>query len=168
VIEALRSHVEPKHLEFANDLADTMLAKFYDAENGGFWQSAADEKDLILRLKERLRRRGTIRKFRGGPCVVKAGSNHGAQGVFRRGDKTLRLFAGRVRIAAMTARFGSCREKSSACNKYGTACGLARKRLANNLKVFVAASENSLRPVIAPSFNTQGPPTEFPDGSAPS
>jgi uncharacterized protein YyaL (SSP411 family) len=29
-----------------------MLAKFYDAENGGFWQSAADARDLILRVKE--------------------------------------------------------------------------------------------------------------------
>ena len=29
-----------------------MLARFYDAENGGFWQSAAGAKDLILRVKE--------------------------------------------------------------------------------------------------------------------
>jgi uncharacterized protein YyaL (SSP411 family) len=29
-----------------------MLANFYDAENGGFWQSAAGSKDLILRIKE--------------------------------------------------------------------------------------------------------------------
>ena len=29
-----------------------MIAKFHDAENGGFWQSAAGAKDLILRVKE--------------------------------------------------------------------------------------------------------------------
>jgi uncharacterized protein YyaL (SSP411 family) len=29
-----------------------MIAKFYDSENGGFWQSAGDAKDLILRVKE--------------------------------------------------------------------------------------------------------------------
>ena len=29
-----------------------MLARFYDTENGGFWQSTADAKDLILRVKE--------------------------------------------------------------------------------------------------------------------
>jgi len=29
-----------------------MLHKFYDSENGGFWQSAGDAKDLILRVKE--------------------------------------------------------------------------------------------------------------------
>jgi uncharacterized protein len=33
-------------------LAEAMLAKFYDAENGGFWQSAAEAKDLILRVKD--------------------------------------------------------------------------------------------------------------------
>ena len=29
-----------------------MLAKFYDAEHGGFWQSAEDSADLIMRVKE--------------------------------------------------------------------------------------------------------------------
>jgi len=29
-----------------------MLAKFYDAENGGFWQAVPDSPDLILRVKE--------------------------------------------------------------------------------------------------------------------
>ena len=33
-------------------LAEAMIAKFYDSENGGFWQSAADAKDLILRVKD--------------------------------------------------------------------------------------------------------------------
>src|SRR5205085_1363059 len=32
--------------------AEAMVSKFYDAENGGFWQSAAGAKDLILRVKE--------------------------------------------------------------------------------------------------------------------
>ena len=29
-----------------------MIAKFYDPENGGFWQSAADTQHLILRVKD--------------------------------------------------------------------------------------------------------------------
>jgi hypothetical protein len=37
---------------FAIELAGAMLAKFFDAENGGFWQSAADSEDLILRVKD--------------------------------------------------------------------------------------------------------------------
>src|SRR5712664_2961798 len=44
--------LEPRHLDFAIALAEAMLAKFYDAENGGFWQSAAGAKDLIMRVKE--------------------------------------------------------------------------------------------------------------------
>ena len=42
----------PAHLEFALALAESMIARFYDAKEGGFWQSAADSPDLILRVKE--------------------------------------------------------------------------------------------------------------------
>ena len=52
VIELYEATLEPKHLDFAIALAEAMIAKFYDAENGGFWQSAAGAKDLILRVKE--------------------------------------------------------------------------------------------------------------------
>ena len=52
MIDLYEATLEPKHLDFAIELAGTMLAKFYDAENGGFWQSAADSKDLILRVKD--------------------------------------------------------------------------------------------------------------------
>ena len=52
VIELYEATVEAEHLDFAIALAEAMLARFYDTENGGFWQSAADAKDLILRVKE--------------------------------------------------------------------------------------------------------------------
>jgi hypothetical protein len=52
VLDLYEATLETRHLEFAVALAETMLAKFYDAENGGFWQSAPDAKDLILRVKE--------------------------------------------------------------------------------------------------------------------
>jgi len=52
VIELYEATLEPKHLDFAIALAEAMIAKFYDAENGGFWQSAAGAKDLILRVKD--------------------------------------------------------------------------------------------------------------------
>ena len=41
VICLYEATLDPKHLDFAIALAETMIAKFYDAENGGFWQSAA-------------------------------------------------------------------------------------------------------------------------------
>jgi uncharacterized protein YyaL (SSP411 family) len=44
--------VAPAHLDFAIALAEAMLDKFYDAANGGFWQSPAGAQNLILRVKE--------------------------------------------------------------------------------------------------------------------
>ncbi len=52
VIELYEATLEPKRLDFAIALAEAMIAKFHDPENGGFWQSAADAKDLILRVKD--------------------------------------------------------------------------------------------------------------------
>ncbi len=52
VLELYEATLEPKHLDFANALAEAMIAKFYDAENGGFWQSATGATDLILRVKD--------------------------------------------------------------------------------------------------------------------
>jgi len=52
VLDLYEATLDERCLEFAVDLAGSMLARFYDSENGGFWQSAADSKDLILRVKE--------------------------------------------------------------------------------------------------------------------
>jgi hypothetical protein len=52
VIDLYEATLEPKHFDFAIALAEAMIVKFYDPENGGFWQSAADAKDLILRVKD--------------------------------------------------------------------------------------------------------------------
>jgi uncharacterized protein YyaL (SSP411 family) len=52
VIDLYEATLEPKHLDFAIALAEAMVMKFYDAENGGFWQSASGAKDLILRVKD--------------------------------------------------------------------------------------------------------------------
>ena len=52
VLDAYETTLKATELEFANQLAAAMLAKFYDPANGGFWQSAADTKHLILRVKD--------------------------------------------------------------------------------------------------------------------
>ena len=52
VIELYEATLDPKHLDFACELAEAMIAKFYDAANGGFWQSPAGTNDLILRVKD--------------------------------------------------------------------------------------------------------------------
>lgn len=51
-LDLYEATLDPVVLEFAVNLAETMLAKFQDSERGGFWQSAAGADDLILRVKE--------------------------------------------------------------------------------------------------------------------
>jgi uncharacterized protein len=52
VLDLYEATLEPAHLELAVALADTLLRKFHDPEQGGFWQSAGHPRDLILRVKE--------------------------------------------------------------------------------------------------------------------
>jgi uncharacterized protein len=52
VIELYEATLLPEHLDFAVALAEAMIVKFYDSSEGGFWQSTADAKDLILRTKD--------------------------------------------------------------------------------------------------------------------
>jgi len=52
VIELYEATLEPECLNFAIELAEAMILKFYEAENGGFWQSTTGAKDLILRVKD--------------------------------------------------------------------------------------------------------------------
>lgn len=52
VLNLYEATLAPEHLEFAIELAATMIARFYDLENGGFWQTPAHTAHLILRLKE--------------------------------------------------------------------------------------------------------------------
>src|SRR4030095_1187844 len=52
VIDLYEATLAPGPLDFALALAETMIAKFYDPEKGGFWQSDINAPDLILRIKE--------------------------------------------------------------------------------------------------------------------
>ena len=51
VIDLYEATLEPRHLEFALALADSMLKRFLDSKDGGFWQSG-DSPDLIIKVKE--------------------------------------------------------------------------------------------------------------------
>jgi uncharacterized protein YyaL (SSP411 family) len=51
-LDLYESTLEPANLDFAVSLADAMLAKFFDAEAGGFWQSPPGTQNLILSVKE--------------------------------------------------------------------------------------------------------------------
>jgi len=52
VIQLYEFTLNPGYLDFAGELASAMIAKFYDATGGGFWQSPDGAKDLILRVKD--------------------------------------------------------------------------------------------------------------------
>ena len=52
VIQLYEATLEPAQLDFASELAEAMVARFYDPANGGFWQSPAGMNDLILRVKD--------------------------------------------------------------------------------------------------------------------
>ncbi len=51
-LDLYEATLEPAHLDFAAALADAMLAKFHDPAQGGFYDSAADARELILRCKD--------------------------------------------------------------------------------------------------------------------
>jgi uncharacterized protein len=52
VVQLYETTLQPAYLKFAIELSEAMIAKFYDPENGGFWQSASESKDLIIRVKD--------------------------------------------------------------------------------------------------------------------
>jgi hypothetical protein len=52
VLDLYEATLDPKQLDFAIALADGMMARFYDQQDGGFWQSPNDAPDLILRVKD--------------------------------------------------------------------------------------------------------------------
>jgi uncharacterized protein YyaL (SSP411 family) len=90
--------IEPKHLEFAIALADAMLAKFFDPENGGFWQSLA-ARDLILRVKENYDGAEPSGNSVATLALLKLGAITGCREFREAAEKTLRLFAARLQQA---------------------------------------------------------------------
>ncbi len=51
-LDLYEATLQPTHLDFAAALAEAMLARFYDPASGGFYDSAADPRELILRCKD--------------------------------------------------------------------------------------------------------------------
>ena len=96
VIDLYEATLEPKHLAFAIELGEAMLARFYDAENGGFWQSAADSKDLILRVKDDYDGAEPSGNSVATLALLKLGAITGRKPFTAAAEKTLRLFAHRL------------------------------------------------------------------------
>jgi uncharacterized protein YyaL (SSP411 family) len=96
VIDLYEVALEPEHLAFAIELAEAMLLKFYDAENGGFWQSAAGTKDLILRVKDDYDGAEPSGNSVATLSLLKLGAITGRKNFTEAAGKTLRLFAHRL------------------------------------------------------------------------
>jgi len=96
VLDLYQCTLKPEQLEFAIALAESMLQKFYDAEGGGFWQSAADSKDLILRMKEDYDGAEPSGNSVAILSLLKLGSMAERKDFTQAAEKSLRLFSDRL------------------------------------------------------------------------
>ena len=105
VIDLYEATLEPEHLDFAIELAGTMLAKFYDPENGGFWQGTADSKDLILRVKDDYDGAEPSGNSVATLALLKLGAITGRADFKEPAQSTLRLFARRLQTQPAALAF---------------------------------------------------------------
>ncbi len=94
VLSLYEATLEPDHLGFAVELADVMIEKFFDAENGGFWQSVS--RDLIFRLKDDYDGAEPSGNSKAVLALLKLGAITGQKQFTAAAEKTLRLFAPRL------------------------------------------------------------------------
>ena len=96
VLELYSATLDPRHLDFAVALADSILARFFDAENGGFWQSAAGANDLILRVKDDYDGAEPSGNSVAILALLELGKITDRKDYTRAAEKSLRLFASRL------------------------------------------------------------------------
>jgi uncharacterized protein YyaL (SSP411 family) len=99
VMDLYEATLQPTHLDFAIALAEILLAKFYDAENGGFWQSPPGAQDLILRVKEDYDGAEPSGNSVAIMTLLKLGEIAGRKEFKQAAEKSLRLFATRLQKA---------------------------------------------------------------------
>jgi len=96
VIDLYEAALEPNHLEFAVVLAEAMIGKFHDVENGGFWQSSVGAKDLILRVKDDYDGAEPSGNSVATLALLKLAAITGREDFKKPAEATLRLFAHRL------------------------------------------------------------------------
>jgi uncharacterized protein YyaL (SSP411 family) len=105
VIDLYEATLVAEHLEFALALAEAMLEKFYDAQNGGFWQSAATATDLLFRVKEDYDGAEPSGNSVAIVSLLKLGVIAGRKEFTGAAEKSLRLFANRLTQAPQAVPF---------------------------------------------------------------
>lgn len=105
VIDLYEATLEPEGLEFAVNLAEAMLSRFYDPQNGGFWQSAEAASDLVLRLKEDYDGAEPSGNSVATLSLLRLASICGRPDFREAAEKTLRLFADRLQQVPQAVPF---------------------------------------------------------------
>src|SRR5579885_1550476 len=105
VIEFYEATLNPALLDFALALAETMLARFYDAEEGGFWQSPPDATDLIVRMKDDYDGAEPSGNAVATLALLKLGAITGRKDFVVAAEKKLRFFAGRLQALPQALPF---------------------------------------------------------------
>jgi uncharacterized protein YyaL (SSP411 family) len=96
VLDLYEVTLDPACLEFAIALAESLLARFFDPENGAFWQSAASSSDLILRLKEAYDGAEPSGNSVAVLSLLRLGKIAGRPDFTAAAEKTLRFFSARL------------------------------------------------------------------------
>ncbi len=96
VLHLYEATLNPKHLDFALALEQTMTAKFYDAAQGGFYQSPAGSADLLFRAKEDYDGAEPSGNNVATLAQLRLAAITDDQAMRGRAEKTLRLFAERL------------------------------------------------------------------------
>jgi uncharacterized protein len=96
VIHLYEATLDPKHLDFALALESAMTARFYDAANGGFFQSPAGSADLLFRAKEDYDGAEPSGNNVATVALLKLAAITDNKDMRARAEKTLRLFAERL------------------------------------------------------------------------
>jgi uncharacterized protein len=96
VVELYEATLDPAHLEFTVTLAESMIERFYDPDQGGFYQSGPGETDLILRVKDDYDGAEPSGNSVAALALVRLGALTGRAEFRDAAEKTIRLFANRL------------------------------------------------------------------------
>jgi hypothetical protein len=88
--------LETAHLDFALQLAEAMIARFYDPAHGGFWQAPTDSPDLILQVKEDYDGAEPSGNSVAAMALLKLADITGRADFREAAERTMRLFAARL------------------------------------------------------------------------
>jgi len=105
VLDLYEATLDAQHLEFAIALAESMLARFYDTKDGGFWQSTGEAKDLILRVKDDYDGAEPSGNSVAAMALLRIAAITDRKEFKEAAEKTLRLFADRLQQVPQAVPF---------------------------------------------------------------